>query len=133
MSQVIGAKLHLKAVSRLAIRQRHHPGIVDQQIQVGIFSLHRLAKRPHRSQIGQIKRAQNQLCLRSDLPDLRGGLLTFGQIAAGHNDPRPFLRQRQRSLVPQSTIGAGHNGRFPVQIRHICRGPFILLRHRYIP
>lgn len=126
MAQVIGAELHLEAVGRLAARDGHDPGVVDEEVEpVGV----RLAPQPgeliDRGEVGQVEAAYLERSLGRLGPDLCRGGLALGDVAHSKGDLGPVGRQGQRGLEAEPGVGPRHDGPAPPLVGDICRGPLV--------
>ena len=54
VTQVVGPELKLEAVGGGGARRRHHPGVVDQEVQPLVLSPESLRKRSHRVQASEV-------------------------------------------------------------------------------
>lgn len=107
VTQMVDAQLLLVAVGGEGPGTGHHPGIVDQQVQLGLLRLEALYKVPHRLQGSQVQGAVEQLLIVTAIHDLQAGGLTASGIAAGHVDAGTTLGQLQDGLLADARVAAG--------------------------
>src|SRR6478736_8174386 len=108
---MVGAKLHLKAVRRgLAAGQRHDARIVDQEIKRRPDE-HSLREVGDRCQVGQIEMFVAYLGRYHFAADLLESRLSLAIVAAGKNDLRTGLGQRQGGLVTETACSSRDNSR----------------------
>ena len=107
MPQVVGPHLHLEAIFRLAQRQRHHAGVVDEDVDDRRPLAQRRRAGAHRGEIAQIE---------GDLVDLGaarlgahalGGRFHLAEIAARQDDPRALPGEHARRLEADAAVSAG--------------------------
>ncbi len=124
MTEVIGAKLHFEPVgSFLTLRQRHHTGVVDQQIKPVELGAEGIRERLHRVQARQVKLHQRDLRVRHSLLKLLLRALPFGHVAAGHHDLSALFRQHARGFVADAAVRPGNDSDPACLVGNIICGP----------
>src|SRR6266487_4083664 len=130
MAEIIDAELHFKAVfCGLPLRQRHHAGIVDQEIERSVSGGKARGEIGHRSKLGQIERLVADFGVWKLAADSLDRISTLGVIAAGEHHCGPGACERQRGLIAEATSGTGNDGGLAAEEWNVCDGP---AGHAYI-
>ena len=119
MTQMVGAKLALRAIRRVTQGAGHHAGVVDEQIN------------PLEAVVG-FRRAFANAVQRRKIEDaalelgvwLRGSdvlrrLIKLRRIAPGHHDMRAFGRHGAGGLLPKTGIGPGDEDGLPRKVHAV--------------
>ena len=91
VAEVVGADLHLEAVGGAPLRDRHHAGVVDQDVEVAVPGV---GERPHRGEVGEV-----------ELPDLGVPSIVAaagaapGDVADGEDDARAGAGRSARAAT----------------------------------
>jgi hypothetical protein len=99
VAEVVGADLHLEAVGGARLGDRHHAGVVDQDVEVAVEPVGELV---HRAEVGEVEppdlgQARNRL---------RGGRAAR-LVAHREHDMSARPAQRARGGEPDAAVGAG--------------------------
>jgi hypothetical protein len=99
VAEVVGADLHLEAVGGARLRDRHHAGVVDQDVDV---ALEAVGERVHRAEVGEVEppdlgRARDRL--------RRGRAARL--VAHREHDMSAGMAQLARGGEPDAAVGAG--------------------------
>ena len=92
-------------------RQRHHTGIVDQEVDPGIAGPELSGRGPNRRQGRQIQPDGADGSTRDQAGDPCRRLPRLRVIPAGEHDAGAVRGQDPRRLVPEAGIGTGDHGR----------------------
>jgi hypothetical protein len=114
-AEVVGADVALEAVRRRAVRHRHDPGVVDEDVDRAVQFR---GEGAHRRQVGEV-----------ELPDLRvavdraGHGLGLVAVAARHDDGGAGTGEDARGLGTEPAGGAGDDDGASTKIGHVVHGP----------
>ena len=123
VAEVVHAELHLEAVRRGALRQRHQPGVVHQQVQHRVVRADLLRRVTHRGEVPEVEWHDLDGCSRGpslDGGDRRGGLV---RVPRGHHDVGARPRQGHGRLQSEAPVGAGHHRGAAGQVGDVGGGP----------
>ena len=123
--EVVGPDLHLEAVGRPLLRDRHHAGVVDQDVELAVPAV---GERPHRGEVGEVQRPDLGVPV-----DRRGRLRAAGDVADGEHDacagagrsaravarPRPLLAPVMTKVRP-SRAGRSWEVHFEEEVMAQC-------------
>ena len=119
MTDMVGAKLHFETVGGAIERGSHHPGIVDQQVDLVEAIGGILGCRAHTVERGEV--ADERVHPRAgSLGNLVGDSGQLGRIAPSQDDMRALGRHRPRGFLPEPRISARDQRGAPVQIA-VCK------------
>ena len=108
MAQHIHPKLKLKTIRRLQpLLRRHHPGVVDQQVERHSACKLRRRKCPHRLERRQIQ--YHHLCVGSRVqsPHPRQGRVALALVPAPEQHMRAFVREFGCGIEADPAVGSG--------------------------
>jgi len=99
---MIGAKLSLKAVSRMAKRCGHHARIGNDHVKRFPFRQQFISASTHTLKVGKIEPISSKLPSLSaaSFRNLRSRVISFGQIPRRAHNVRAMCRQRPRRSTP---------------------------------
>src|SRR6185437_9472526 len=120
---MIHAELHLEAVNGLGLRDPHHAGVIDQQVNTLMRGHDLLGRGTYRRLRSEVQRYELQGGIRhagADLVD-RGRRLLL--VAYRHHDVRALRRQLPCGLQPQPAVGPGHDGDPALLAGDVCCAP----------
>src|SRR5205085_12398385 len=131
VAEVVGADLELESVGGLAPGRRHHPRVVDQEIEAVVGGAKALGERPHRIQAAEIELLQLHAALGRDRLDLAPGGLAFLHVPAGDHHPGALAGQLAGRDQAHSAVGAGDDRGAARLVGNLLGGP--LRAHAGIP
>ncbi len=100
MTEMVGADLRLEAVGGHRMRDGHHAGVVDQDVD----GVHPVGELPHRGQILQVESAH--LDVSGHVP---GGGFALSGVAYGQDDLSTDAGQLAGRHRAEAAVGAGHD------------------------
>ena len=84
VTEVVGGEVQLVAAGgEGALGDRHHPGVVDEDVERSVPAVD---ERGHRGRVRQLKGANVDGAVAGALADLRGGGLAGGRVSCGEGD-----------------------------------------------
>ena len=98
MTEMVGADLRLEAVGGHRVRDGHHAGVVDQDVD----GVHPVGELPHRGQILQVESAH--LDVSGHVP---GGGFALSGVAYGQDDLSTDAGQLAGRHRAEAAVGAG--------------------------
>jgi hypothetical protein len=117
VAEVVGAERHLVAVLGGAPpRDRHHAGVVDEQVERPVLREHRVRGLLHGGEEREVHAHDVHLGARDRRLDPRRRLLDPPLVARGQEHAGTGARQRERRLVPDAAVRARHE-RGPALLR----------------
>ncbi len=134
MAEMVGAKLAFVALrGGLALRDRHHAGVVDQQVQAPAAGQERRAESLDRREVGQVELGQLGVAGR------RLGVNPFqrrrapGAVTGGQQHVGTAAGQLQHGLIAQADVAAGDENCPARLVRNVLCGPSGHLCFRHVP
>ncbi len=122
-AEEIAAELQLEAVGGAeAGRRRHHPGVVDQQVERRAVGDQAIGEVPDAGQVGEVDPAHLELRGGMLGQDLGPGPLALRGRADGHHDTRPGGGQAPGGFLAGPAVGAGNDGDLPALIGNDVHG-----------
>ena len=119
MAQMVHPELHLEPIGGLGFGDRHHPGVVDQDVEGGVLgcdSGRRLADRVER---GKVERDYLKEAIRDCGPQLLYRPVGLLRLPGGDHYGCPGRGECPGVLLSEATVGAGDDGRSAVQVRDV--------------
>ncbi len=111
MAQIIGAELHLETVLRLLpLRQRHHAGIVDEEVELLIAGGKAPGEIGHGGETCEIEMLVGDQRIGKPVANALDRPQALCVVAPGEYDDGTGARQRQRRLVAEAARGPGDDG-----------------------
>ena len=111
MAEVVGRELKLDPVRGHGPRRHHHPGVVDQQVEVLVVVGHLAGEATDRLQVGEVEEPDLDPGGRHRVADRHLGLLRLPGAARGPHNGRAGAGELARRDQAEAAVGAGDDGR----------------------
>ena len=123
MPQVVDAELRLEAVSCLAPRDRHYPGVVVEDIDSAERLPGPVGEGPHRPEVGEVQLPDRQRRAGALLEDALALLDGVVDAPARHHDVGASTGEDAGRLESDTAVGAGDDDGPSRTVRYVLGGP----------
>ena len=123
VAEVVGTELHLVTVGGLALRDPHHTGVVDQQVDAVVGRQDLLRGRLDRGLVSQVQLDELQRCVGVGSLDVLDRGLRLLLVAGRHHDVGAGGGQGTGSLEPEASVGARSDRCAALEVADVGGGP----------